>query len=169
MGSGIADGIYFDATLMPTGSYSELFDSDPDYVAALATVPLSGQEAAPMPSTNTNRSVSSPRKKLKRVHSDDDSEGDSHDQQSDGEDNGKSNGLGTVHYLSPYIPSGTGSVQSDHTSATAIYGASKFGGWSEYMGRKRAKLQIQNREIAESSPQKPQIFKGVQIYVRKWT
>ncbi|KAF9519523.1 hypothetical protein BS47DRAFT_1358126 [Hydnum rufescens UP504] len=56
-------------------------------------------------------------------------------------------------------------VLSDHTSDTAIYGASKFGGWSEYMGRKRAKLQIQNREIAEGSPPKPQIFKGVQIYI----
>lgn len=151
--------------MQPTGSYSELFDSDPEYVAALATLPLSGQEVRPVPSTSVKRSPTPPAKNLKRTHFDDGFDPDFFDEQTRQEgENGSSADLGNVHYLSSNIPSGFGS--GDHTSDTVIYGASKFGGWGEYIGRKRAKLQIQNAELAEGSTAKPQIFKGVQIYVR---
>lgn len=43
----------------------------------------------------------------------------------------------------------------------AIYGASRFGHFGEYMSRKRAKLQIQN-----ASERKSDIFKGISVYVR---
>lgn len=43
-----------------------------------------------------------------------------------------------------------------------VYGAATFGGFGQYMSRKRAKLQIQNQEIYEKQTQ---IFKGVEIYV----
>jgi DNA repair protein REV1 len=50
-----------------------------------------------------------------------------------------------------------------------IYGASRFGGFGEYMRRKRAKLQIQNAELEQPSAtddgEKSQIFKGIAIYV----
>ena len=49
------------------------------------------------------------------------------------------------------------------------YGASRFGGFGEYMRRKRAKLQIQNAELEQPSTTddvaKSQIFKGIAIYV----
>ena len=46
----------------------------------------------------------------------------------------------------------------------AIYGASRFGEYGEYMRRKRAKLQIQNVEMDEG--EKSRIFRGLEIYVR---
>lgn len=50
-----------------------------------------------------------------------------------------------------------------------IYGASTFGGWGEYMARKRAKLQIQNTEMDEGKEGDgaaiSRIFRGLQIYV----
>ncbi|KAJ7274282.1 hypothetical protein B0H12DRAFT_1066406 [Mycena haematopus] len=49
-----------------------------------------------------------------------------------------------------------------------IYGASEFGGFGQYMSRKRAKLQIQNSEINTGAAE-TQIFKGVAIYVNGWT
>lgn len=47
------------------------------------------------------------------------------------------------------------------------YRASRFGGFGDYMRRKRAKLQIQNSEIAGDSngPRNNLIFKGLSIYV----
>ena len=49
------------------------------------------------------------------------------------------------------------------------YGASRFGGFGDYMRRKRAKLQIQNAELEQPSTTddmaKSQIFKGIAIYV----
>lgn len=49
------------------------------------------------------------------------------------------------------------------------YGASRFGGFGEYMSRKRAKLQIQNAELEQTGATgdvaKSQIFKGITIYV----
>ena len=49
------------------------------------------------------------------------------------------------------------------------YGASRFGGFGEYMRRKRAKLQIQNADLEQPSSTddvtKSQIFKGIAIYV----
>ncbi|GJE88079.1 DNA repair protein [Phanerochaete sordida] len=52
------------------------------------------------------------------------------------------------------------------------YGASSFGGFGEYMHRKRAKLQVQNAEMdTGGSPLalKSRIFSGVQIYINGWT
>lgn len=43
------------------------------------------------------------------------------------------------------------------------YGPSKFGGFGEYMRRKRAKLQVQNTAIGSGSDQR--IFDGLAIYV----
>lgn len=43
------------------------------------------------------------------------------------------------------------------------YGPSKFGGFSEYMRRKRAKLQVQNTAIGSGADQR--IFTGLAIYV----
>jgi len=44
------------------------------------------------------------------------------------------------------------------------YGASRFGGFGDYMRRKRAKLQIQNGDMVEGSKDST-IFKGLSIYV----
>ena len=50
-----------------------------------------------------------------------------------------------------------------------IYGASRFGGFGEYMRRKRAKLQIQNADLEQPSATddgaKSQILKGIAVYV----
>ncbi|PVG02317.1 DNA repair protein [Serendipita vermifera] len=48
------------------------------------------------------------------------------------------------------------------TDKNDIYGASTFGDWGEYMARKRAKLQIQNKDLLETGSG---IFKGIEIYV----
>ena len=48
------------------------------------------------------------------------------------------------------------------------YGASRFGGFGEYMRRKRAKLQIQNAEIGDISgagTSKSKLFNGLSIHV----
>ncbi|EKM56092.1 uncharacterized protein PHACADRAFT_174265 [Phanerochaete carnosa HHB-10118-sp] len=53
-----------------------------------------------------------------------------------------------------------------------IYGASSFGGFGEYMHRKRAKLQVQNAEMGtKGSPSviRSRIFSGLQIYINGWT
>jgi DNA repair protein REV1 len=44
------------------------------------------------------------------------------------------------------------------------YGASTFGGFGQYMARKRAKLQVQNSTLNESDASN--IFRGLAIYVR---
>lgn len=45
------------------------------------------------------------------------------------------------------------------------YGASRFGHWGEYTRRKRAKLQIQNSRLEDSSEGKSEILHGLSIYV----
>jgi DNA repair protein REV1 len=48
------------------------------------------------------------------------------------------------------------------------YGASRFGGFGEYMRRKRAKLQIQNAEMGDTpdaSTSKSKLFNGLSIHV----
>jgi hypothetical protein len=49
------------------------------------------------------------------------------------------------------------------------YGASRFGGFGEYMRRKRAKLQIQNAEMGGTTPtvvaSTSKLFSGLSIYV----
>ncbi|KAJ7030391.1 hypothetical protein C8F04DRAFT_1222377 [Mycena alexandri] len=48
-----------------------------------------------------------------------------------------------------------------------VYGPSEFGGFGQYMKRKRAKLQIQNSEIKTAAD--TQIFRGISVYVNGWT
>ena len=97
-------------------SFSEQFDEDPDYLAALAAIELPGDS----PSTSLGKRA---------------------------RDN--------------IITGASGDTDN-------VYGASSFGGVSQFMQRKRAKLQIQNSDLATTtSLGKPQIFKGVQVYVRR--
>lgn len=53
------------------------------------------------------------------------------------------------------------------------YGASRFGGFGEYMRRKRAKLQIQNAEMGSSTPMvvapTSKLFSGLSIHINGWT
>lgn len=59
------------------------------------------------------------------------------------------------------------SADWSYTSDPA-YAASRFGGIADYLRNKRVKLQVQNDEVAKSmGGGKPQIFKGVAVYVRK--
>ncbi|PPQ77576.1 hypothetical protein CVT25_011368 [Psilocybe cyanescens] len=48
-----------------------------------------------------------------------------------------------------------------------VYGPAHFGDFGEYMRRKRAKLQIQNADLAQFSD--AGIFKGISIYINGWT
>ncbi|KAH9484056.1 DNA repair protein rev1 [Psilocybe cubensis] len=52
-------------------------------------------------------------------------------------------------------------------SEDEVYGPAHFGDFGEYMRRKRAKLQIQNSDLAQS--RESGIFKGLSIYVNGWT
>ena len=60
--------------------------------------------------------------------------------------------------------SGTGSYMDSDA-----YGASRFGGFGEYMRRKRAKLQIQNTEMGDTTTtvvaSTSKLFSGLSIYV----
>ncbi|KAF9533654.1 hypothetical protein CPB83DRAFT_873629 [Crepidotus variabilis] len=51
------------------------------------------------------------------------------------------------------------------------YGASHFGEFGDYMRRKRAKLQVQNSEMAGNveGGSKSELFKGLAIYINGWT
>ena len=55
--------------------------------------------------------------------------------------------------------------EKDSYMSTYTYGASRFGGFGEYMTRKRAKLQIQNAEMTNEDEGVSKIFSGLQIYV----
>lgn len=59
-------------------------------------------------------------------------------------------------------------IDASYTDDSAIYGASKFEGYGEYMYRKRAKLSIQNSELEDAiDGEKSTLFQGLAIYVRK--
>lgn len=45
------------------------------------------------------------------------------------------------------------------------YGESSFGGFGDYMRRKKLKLQNQDEEIRQEIKDEPQIFKGMVIHV----
>lgn len=49
------------------------------------------------------------------------------------------------------------------------YESSAFGGFSDYFRRKKIKLQNLDSELRASSPDKPQIFKGVVAHVSGYT
>jgi len=60
--------------------------------------------------------------------------------------------------------------RADTSDPSYVYGAAHFGDYGEYMHRKRAKLQIQNRQLAGATEEEVQksshgFFKGVAIYV----
>ncbi|RDB19284.1 DNA repair protein rev1 [Hypsizygus marmoreus] len=62
--------------------------------------------------------------------------------------------------------------RQDQVQDEAIYGASHFGDFGEYMRRKRAKLQIQNAEIEDDdgdSASESRIFQGLAIYINGYT
>lgn len=60
-----------------------------------------------------------------------------------------------------------GEVAGDYLDSDT-YGAASFGGFGEYMARKRAKLQVQNQTLTSESELETisNIFRGVAIYVR---
>ena len=55
------------------------------------------------------------------------------------------------------------SIEAD--SAGEEYGESSFGGFGEYMRRKKLKLQNLDEEIRKDINDQPQIFKGMVIHV----
>jgi DNA repair protein REV1 len=65
------------------------------------------------------------------------------------------------------VPDATNQVSKGSIADDDTYGASRFGGFGDYMRRKRAKLQIQNSDIVEGSKNgaTSQILKGLSIYV----
>ena len=62
--------------------------------------------------------------------------------------------------------------RQDLSNEEETYGASTFGGFGQYMRRKRAKLQIQNSQMDDTddkSSEKSRIFQGIAIYVRVYS
>ena len=128
---------------MKAGSSPSWFDDDPDYLDALANLPIDATSPSLAQSGDLGEGTSKPlapdsptSRTLKRAFPHNDSED------------------------SRQMSVGNDEVDPD------IYGPSKFGGFGEYMARKRRKLQIQNAEILNGSQGlKPQVFKGIGIYV----
>jgi len=60
-------------------------------------------------------------------------------------------------------------IESEQEQDDAIYGASHFGQFGEYMKRKRAKLQIQNHDLQNqintSERKHSRLFQGIAIHV----
>lgn len=84
-------------------------------------------------------------------------------------DHERSTGLGPDNLIDASSTAGTKrKAQNGPEEDGAIYGASRFGHFGEYMRRKRAKLQIQNASMdTEASGEgKSSIFKGISVYVR---
>lgn len=61
--------------------------------------------------------------------------------------------------------------KSQYLKDETTYGAASFGGFGEYMARKRAKLQIQNAEldVSEDMSTKGKLFTGLQIHINGFT
>ncbi|GAA6050278.1 hypothetical protein JCM3770_002767 [Rhodotorula araucariae] len=51
----------------------------------------------------------------------------------------------------------------------AAYDAVSFGEFGRYMRNKRAKLQVQNRDLVEQAKGRPQIFHGLRVYINGYT
>ena len=72
------------------------------------------------------------------------------------------------HPALAYSPVGSPNSIGGSYLDSDTYGASRFGGFGEYMRRKRAKLQIQNVEMGDTpdaSTSKRKLFKGLSIHV----
>jgi DNA repair protein REV1 len=72
------------------------------------------------------------------------------------------------HPALAYSPVGSPNSISGSYLDSDTYGASRFGGFGEYMRRKRAKLQIQNVEIGDTpdaDTSKSTLFNGLSIHV----
>lgn len=139
---------------------SELFDSDPELLDALASVKL--PQTIPhvhkaLPHTHSNNHANAP-DYVQSHPSENASVLGKRSRSSSPPD-------ATASYIHQ-VPDTTTQSNPRNTDVSDVYGPSKFGGLDEYMRRKRAKLQIQNTAIAaEGEEPKPALFKGVQIYV----
>ncbi len=126
-------------------SSPSLFDSDPDYLDALAVLPIDATSPSSIKSDGLEEGDSKPG--LLYLN------------------NSTSSTLKRALHLVDSQDNGQTSIANDEVDPD-IYGPSKFGGFGEYMARKRRKLQIQNAEMLNSSQGlKPQVFKGIGIYV----
>jgi DNA repair protein REV1 len=129
---------------------SDYFEpEDPAFNEALQTAVLPGdaQGSQPEPEVHADRTWGQPT--LKRSHS--------MVEESDAS-------LSTNHVI-PLLEERHDLSDEDEET----YGASSFGGYGQYMRRKRAKLQIQNVQMDDSGdklPDKSRIFRGIAIYVR---
>jgi DNA repair protein REV1 len=130
-------------------------DEDPEYIELLKNIILPGEEPAPGITTeissskgeNIRQAVQTSRKRPRSPHSD------------DGE-------TPTQHQVMSMVDQ---NKSTSNYMQSKTYGASSFGGFGEYMHRKRAKLQIQNAEMdteGSTSVSRHRIFSGLQIYVR---
>ncbi|KIO32567.1 hypothetical protein M407DRAFT_18608 [Tulasnella calospora MUT 4182] len=125
---------------MASSQERELWGSeDPDYLEALVNYTFSSEKKSPSVGTKRKRTASP-------------------EPESD---------VNPTLFTGPRPPKETVSSKNENY----VYGAANFGGFGEYMFRKRAKLQIQNVQLADEDEgtKKPQIFKGVAIYVNGFT
>ena len=160
---------------------SSYFDDDPEFLKAISEVNIPGDTGAshskplsPPPLAQAPRAdedqhlrLNSPldvdelppstQRGVKRRYSDDDLYTDE-----DG-----------AHYHSVLNPVGGNDGEGEESYlASHTYGAARFGEFGEYMTRKRAKLQIQNGEVADEEDgtgPRSKIFGGLQIHVRPRT
>ncbi|EMD34309.1 hypothetical protein CERSUDRAFT_107516 [Gelatoporia subvermispora B] len=134
---------------------SDYYDDDPEFLRALGEIEIPEahvelQHSKPEPPTNEGPSTEATNtRKRARTPEDDD---------------------GHQQFQPGMTSIDTGDPESSYL-ASYTYGASRFGEFSEYMARKRAKLQIQNSELnhGNDQTQKSTIFSGLQIYINGWT
>lgn len=155
----VVDGMT--TTHLSQGS-SELFDSDPEFLDALASVDLPTAipyaQRAHTHGHSLNPDIQPTASSAVPKHP---SEGG----RILGKRSRSSSPLDIQASYVHHLPSDS-ATQGSAQNADDIYGPSKFGGFDEYMRRKRAKLQIQNTALAvDGEEPKPNLFKGVQIYV----
>lgn len=129
-------------------------DEDPEFLAFINQIVLPGDDvhhtpksdAVPRDANTVPEDNPQPSRNLKRPRSPDPEESQSRS----------------------ILPLVTDDKKDSNYLKSDAYGASSFGGFSQYMQRKRAKLQIQNAEMdvdEDRGPLKSHLFKGLQIYV----
>lgn len=151
-------------------SFSQLFDSDPEFLEALANIPLTIESV--LPHLGASKSASNTVTVANQQPQNDLIKRPTPSNILGKRSRSSSPELQYIHDLSAdqamsQTPSGLlGSRNKDSKEQPFdVYGPSKFGGFGEYMVRKRAKLQNQNTAIHEGDTSKPALFKGVQVYV----